>query len=53
MKISVSAIAGISSGNPPACSTPLFTSSARCLKCVWHVLMSLHVLRIAMTGLPW
>ena len=45
-------IAGSSSGNPPADHTPRFTSSTRCLKCVWHGLMSDHVLTIAMTGLP-
>ncbi len=52
MKISASDIAGISSGKPPACHTPRFTSSARWRKCRWHGLISLHVLRIAMTGLP-
>ena len=49
---SASAIAGISSGNPPACSTPRLTSSARCLKCEWQALMSLQVLMTAMIGLP-
>ena len=49
---SASDIAGISTGKPPACQTPRFTSSARCLKCVWQVLMSDQVLMIAMTGLP-
>ncbi len=43
---------GSSTGNPPACHTPRLTSSTRCLKCEWHGLMSLQVLRIAMTGLP-
>ena len=46
------AIAGISTGKPPACQTPRFTSSARCRKCVWQVLMSDQVLMIAITGLP-
>ncbi len=45
-------IAGNSTGKPPACQTPRFTSSTRCLKCVWQGLMSLHVLMIAITGLP-
>ena len=51
-KGSASEIAGISSGKPPACQTPRFTSSTRCLKCVWQGLISLQVLRIAITGLP-
>jgi hypothetical protein len=51
-KTSASAIAGISSGNPPACKTPRLTSSARWRKCAWHALMSLQVLMIAMIGLP-
>jgi len=45
-------IAGISNGKPPDCSTPRLTSSARWRKCEWHALMSLHVLMIAMIGLP-
>jgi len=49
---SASEIAGISTGKPPACQTPRFTSSARCRKCVWQGLMSDQVLMIAMTGLP-
>jgi len=49
---SASAIAGISTGNPPACHTPRFTSSARARKCAWQGLMSLQVLMIAITGLP-
>jgi hypothetical protein len=49
---SASVIAGISSGNPPACQTPRFTSSARSRKCEWQWLTSLQVLMIAMTGLP-
>ena len=52
MNGSESVIAGISSGKPPACHTPRFTSSARWRKCAWHWLMSLHVLMIAITGLP-
>ena len=52
MNGSESVIAGISSGNPPACHTPRFTSSARWRKCAWHWLTSLHVLMIAITGLP-
>jgi len=47
-----SVIAGISTGNPPACHTPRFTSSARARKCAWQGLMSLQVLMIAITGLP-
>src|SRR2546421_247471 len=49
---SASDIAGNSIGNPPACSTPRFTSSARWCRCVWQGLMSLQVLMIAMTGRP-
>ena len=45
-------IAGSSTGNPPADQTPRLTSSTRCLKCVWHGLMSLQVLMMAITGLP-
>src|SRR3954451_19489770 len=52
MNVSPSVSSGISMGKPPACHTPRFTSSARSLKCVWHGLASLQVLRIAMTGLP-
>ena len=47
-----SEIAGISTGKPPACHTPRLTSSARWRKCVWHWLISLQVLMIAITGLP-
>ncbi len=50
--VSASAMAGISKGKPPACHTPRFTSSARCLKWVWQWLMSDQVLMIPMTGLP-
>jgi hypothetical protein len=50
--VSASAIAGISSGKPPACQMPRFTSSARWRKCVWQWLMSDQVLMMAMTGLP-
>ena len=49
---SASDIAGISTGKPPACQTPRFTSSTRCLKWVWQELMSDQVLMMAMTGLP-
>ena len=52
MNGSPSAIAGISTGKPPACQTPRFTSSARVRKCWWHGFISLQVLRMAMTGLP-
>jgi hypothetical protein len=52
MKISASDIAGISSGKPPACQTPRLISSARWRKWRWHGLISLQVLRIAITGLP-
>jgi hypothetical protein len=41
---------GISTGKPPACQTPRFTSSARSRKCVWHWARSLQVLRTAITG---
>ena len=51
-KLSDSDSAGSSIGKPPACSTPRFTSSTRCLKCAWQGLMSDQVLRMAMTGLP-
>ena len=51
-KGSESEIAGISTGKPPACQMPRFTSSARCRKWLWHGLMSLQVLMIAITGLP-
>ena len=51
-KLSDSEIAGSSNGKPPACRMPRFTSSTRCLKWVWQVLVSLQVFRIAMMGLP-
>ncbi len=51
-KGSESDIAGSSTGKPPACHTPRLTSSARCLKCEWHWLISLQVLITAITGLP-
>ena len=51
-KVSASDIAGSSTGKPPACSTPRFTFSARERKCAWHGLMSLQVLMMPMTGLP-
>ena len=50
--VSASAIAGISSGTPPACHTPRLTSSARLRKWVWQWLISDQVLIIAITGLP-
>jgi hypothetical protein len=50
--VSPSEIAGISTGKPPPCQTPRFTSSARVRKCAWHGLRSLHVLRMPITGLP-
>ncbi len=43
---------GISSGKPPACQTPRFTSSARVRRWAWQGLASLQVLRMAITGLP-
>ena len=49
---SASEIAGSSSGKPPACSTPRFTSSARERRCAWQALMSLQVLMMPITGLP-
>ena len=45
-------IAGSSTGKPPACQMPRFTSSARTRKWAWHWLMSDQVLMIATTGLP-
>jgi hypothetical protein len=45
-------MAGNSSGKPPACQMPRFTSSTRTLKCAWHGLMSDHVLKMPMTGFP-
>ena len=50
MYVSPTDSTGISSGKPPACHTPRFTSSARMRKWVWHELASLQVLRMAMTG---
>src|SRR5882757_6256381 len=52
MKFSLRERTGISTGMPPAWSTPFFTFSASTLKCRWHGLISLQVLRIAMTGFP-
>src|SRR5580658_344199 len=52
MYISVMENAGISTGNPPACQTPLLTDSARSRKCRWQGLISLQVFTIAMTGRP-
>ncbi len=52
MNVSPSESAGISSGKPPACQTPRFTSSARARKWEWQGLASLQVFRIAITGLP-
>ena len=49
---SASEMAGSSSGNPPACSTPRFTSSARARRWAWQALMSLQVLMMPITGLP-
>ena len=51
-RLSDSDSAGSSMGNPPACSTPRFTSSTRVLKCMWQGWASDQVLRMAMTGLP-
>ena len=48
---SASEMAGSSSGKPPACMTPRFTSSARARRCAWQALMSLQVLTMPMTGL--
>ena len=52
MKLSDSVSAGISTGKPPASSTPRFTSSTRCLKWTWQGLRSDQVLRMPMIGLP-
>src|SRR3954467_15839131 len=49
---SASDIAGNSTGNPPACRTPRFTSSARWRRWVWHGLMSLQALMMPITGRP-
>ncbi len=49
---SESDIAGISTGNPPACQTPRLTSSALSLKWAWQGFMSLQVLMIPTTGFP-
>ena len=46
------ASAGISTGKPPACHTPRFTSSARTRKCWWHWLRSDQVFNTPITGLP-
>ncbi len=43
---------GSSTGKPPACQTPRFTSSTRSRKCAWAALMPLHGLRMATIGLP-
>ena len=51
-KVSLTAIAGSSTGNPPACHTPRFTSSARCGNARGTGVRSLQVLMIAITGLP-
>jgi hypothetical protein len=50
--VSASDMAGSSMGNPPACSTPRLTFSARERRCAWHALISLHVLMMPITGLP-
>ncbi len=34
---------GISTGNPPACQTPRFTSSSRVAEVVWQLFISDHV----------
>ena len=49
---SASDIAGNSIGKPPACRMPRFTFSARARRCAWQALMSLQVLRMPITGLP-
>ena len=49
---SPSDIAGSSTGKPPACQTPRFTSSARSRKCAWQGFISLQVLTMPITGLP-
>jgi hypothetical protein len=52
MNVSPRDSTGISRGKPPACHTPRFTSSARARRCWWQGFASLHVLRMAITGLP-
>ena len=51
ISISPKLITGISTGKPPACKIPRFTSSARCGKCEWQVLRSLQVFNNATIGL--
>ena len=45
-------MAGSSTGKPPACQTPRFTSSARWRMWEWQVLVSDQVLTMPITGLP-
>ena len=45
-------ITGISTGKPPARSTPRFTCSARSRRCALHPATSLQLLRIPITGRP-
>ena len=51
-KLSDTDSAGSSTGNPPAIRMPRFTSSTRCLKCMWQGCRSEKVLTMAMTGHP-
>jgi hypothetical protein len=52
MYCSVTGCAGSSTGKPPACQTPRFTSSARVRKWKWQGLSSDQVLTMPITGLP-
>ncbi len=45
-------MAGSSTGKPPACQMPRFTSSARCRMWLWQVFVSDQVLTMPITGLP-
>ena len=50
--VSLSVATGISTGKPPASSTPRLTCSARWRRCMWQGLISDQVLRMRMSGLP-
>ncbi len=50
--VSPRAIAGNSSGNPPACHTPRLTDSATRCRCTLHGASSDHVVAMPITGRP-
>jgi hypothetical protein len=50
--VSLSVATGISTGNPPASSTPRLTCSARCRRCIWQGFSSDQVFRMRISGLP-